>query len=342
MSDAWNEDERLAAFLDGRMDERERAEMLARLATDDEAYEVFAHAAAILNQEEADAAAAAVPGDMVGALAPAEGNPPAEPVPRGKRSLGERSDTGSRGMARRRTGWRMPVPARVALAAVLVGVAVVAGLALRSRNSDPGDPVRLAARLEDPARALPAGLNENPLWPVRGGGPTRAGSPEERAAEAARVGAYLADLAVAVQAKDSAQTWLLAQRIADRFHPPPSGAAALRKIADAAGSPPGQLRPLVARATDRIAGRLASPDALRVGAWLEAARLAAATRDAAFFDGAETGKMLDAAARITTANPAGHAAVEKVRPLLPPGAGAPRWDALGAALEDLLRELGSA
>lgn len=60
MNDPWNEDERLAAFLDRRLTERERIELMAHLSAEDGAYEVFTCAAAVLRvvEEEADAGSA--------------------------------------------------------------------------------------------------------------------------------------------------------------------------------------------------------------------------------------------------------------------------------------------
>ncbi|MEW5925939.1 MAG: hypothetical protein AB1941_00495, partial [Gemmatimonadota bacterium] len=52
MSDHDSDDERLAAFLDGRMDARRREEMLAHLTRSDEDREVLARTAAILRQLE--------------------------------------------------------------------------------------------------------------------------------------------------------------------------------------------------------------------------------------------------------------------------------------------------
>jgi anti-sigma factor RsiW len=42
------DDEELAAFLDGRLDERERSQTMAHLAEEEDAYEVFACAAVIM------------------------------------------------------------------------------------------------------------------------------------------------------------------------------------------------------------------------------------------------------------------------------------------------------
>lgn len=54
MSGLWNnDDEQLAAFLDGRLDARARSKMMAHLAEADDAYEVFACTAVILSDSDA-------------------------------------------------------------------------------------------------------------------------------------------------------------------------------------------------------------------------------------------------------------------------------------------------
>ncbi|HVG43877.1 MAG TPA: hypothetical protein VM890_04075, partial [Longimicrobium sp.] len=295
-----NEDERLAAFLDGRLDEREREAMLARLTADDDAYEVFAHTAQVLRLAEADAAAAGAPEDE--GVIPLHGRAPVLAASR-----------------------RPAVLRWLALAAVLAGVAL-AGRALWPRSSAGADPVRVAARLEHVSAGLPLGFIEDTPWAsVRGDGAPGGASPEERVARAAHAGALLLDLSVAVQGRDAAKTRLLAAQVIART----GSGGALRTIADGAGSPPERLQPLVEEATERIAKRLGQPEALRLGIWVEAARLAAATHDAAFFADARTQGILDDAARL---EPSARAAVEQVRGLLP-GAGSPRWDALAAALD---------
>ncbi|HEV7589671.1 MAG TPA: hypothetical protein VGO40_16265 [Longimicrobium sp.] len=339
MNDPWNEDERLAAFVDGRLGERERAEMLAHLTADDDAFEVFAGLAAILRRAEVEDAGAGAPVDEGGASVPAGAG---EPVHEGVISLEERAraraDRLERGEAGRRAKQRVSPLGWTALAAVLAGVAVVTGPALRARTSAAGEPVRVAARLEHAAEGLPPG------WPLpwsspRGDGATAGGSPEERAARAARAGALLVDLSVAVQARDAERTRLLAGQIASRFDRHAGRGGALRKIADGAGSPPAALQPLLVQATHRIAKR-GDRDALQVGAWVEAARLAAATHDAAFFRDNQTQRILWHAARLTASAPSARAALQRVRLLLP-GAGPPRWEELAAALEALAGEIAS-
>jgi hypothetical protein len=309
----------MAAFLDGRMDARRREEMLIHLAENDEDREVAVGAAAILRQlEEEDAAAAAV--------AEVRRNRDAPVIP-----LESRRPAPAREAPRRRS---ILVPL-MALAAVLAAIALVTGRALTGRGSVADEPVRLAARLEHGAEGLPAGWTERRPWAsARGEDTGGAASPAERAASSARAGAMLVDLSVAVQARDEAATRVLASQLAGRYDSR-GGSGPLRRIVAGAGGDPERLRPLIGEATERIAGRL-DEEALRLGAWTEAAGLAAARRDAGFFRDREA---LGRTEWLATADPPAHAAVQRVRSLL--SAEPPRWDALAPAIDALARELAS-
>ena len=96
---------------------------------------------------------------------------------------------------------------------------------------------------------------------------------------------------------------------------------------------------MLEQATDQVAKRLGRRDALQLGAWAEAARLAAVRRDAAFFRDGPTRPMLDRAAQLAPSDSA-RAAVREVRRLLP-GAAGPRWKELAGALDRLLGEVAS-
>ncbi len=321
MSDHESDDERVAAFLDGRMDARRREEMLAHLARSDEDRAVLAGTAAILRQLE-----------EAGAAVPAE-----PPVPVAGREREETAEGVIPLDARRRT--RAPLLRRMALAAAIAGIALVTGRALQSRASVAGEPVRLAARLEHGARGLPAGWTERRPWTsARGEDPGGARSDAERAARSARAGAMLVDLSVAVQARDSAATRVLATQLAARFDPRGGRGGPLRRIADGAGSSPERLQPLIGEATERIAERLDAA-ALRLGAWTAAAGRAAARRDAGFFRGGAARRVLDRAGPLTAADPPARAAVQQVRLLLADDP--PRWEALAPAIDALARELAS-
>ncbi|HEX8452425.1 MAG TPA: hypothetical protein VF647_10030 [Longimicrobium sp.] len=318
MSDHESRNKRVAAFLDGRMDARSREDMLVHLAGSDEDREVAVGAAAILRQlEEEDAAAAASveePDSRETAVIP----------------LDTRRAEPARELRR-----RAPVLQWLAAAAVLAGIALFSGRALQDRAA--GEPVRIAARLEHGAEGLPAGWTERRPWTsARGDDPGRALTPGARRASSARAGAMLVDLSVAVQARDAAATRVLAAQLAARFDPQGGRAGAPRKITDSAGGSPERLRPLIGEATKRIEDRL-DRDVLRLGAWTEAAGLAAARRDAAFFRDRSTRRILDRAGRLTQADPSADAALKQVRLHL--SADPPRWEALAPALDALAREL---
>jgi hypothetical protein len=322
VSDHESDDERVAAFLDGRMDARRREEMLAHLTRSREDRAVLAGTAQILRQLE-----------EAGAIAPGEASAPAA----GQEAADTAMAEGVIPLDTRRPPRPGPRVLRwLALAAVLAGIALVTGRVLRPRSSIGDEPVRLAARLEHGAEGLPAGWTDDPPWtPARGDDLGGVLTPEERFARAAQAGAMLLDLSVAVEAHDAAATHRLATQIG-RFDPRGGrSGGALRKIIDGAGGSPERLQPLVGEATERIAKRL-DPDALRLGAWTEAARLAAAYQDTAFFRGGEAREMLNQAA---AADPPARAAVQQVRPLLREEP--LQWDALGAALYNLANELAS-
>jgi hypothetical protein len=65
VNDSWSGSEWLAAFLDRKLDKRERAEVIAYLAAEDDAYEVFACTAVVLREAEGeDADAYCVPYEL--------------------------------------------------------------------------------------------------------------------------------------------------------------------------------------------------------------------------------------------------------------------------------------
>jgi len=319
VSDHETDDERLAAFLDGRMDAGRRQEMLAHFIANEHEREVLAVTADLLREMEEEDAAAAGPAEVRGTDVIPLPSPPADPKPdrEGRRPL--------------------PVLRLLAMAAVLAGIALFSGRALQNRAA--GEPVRLAARLEHGAQGLPAGWTERRPWTsARGDDPGRAPSPGARRASSARAGAMLVDLSVAVQARDAATTRVLAAQLAARFDPQGGRGGALREIADGAGESPERLLPLIRQATQGIEKRL-DRDALRLGAWTEAAGLAAARRDAAFFRDRSTRRVLARAGSLTQADPSADAALQQVRLQL--AADPPRWEALAPALDALARELAS-
>lgn len=129
--------EKLAALMDGRLGERERAEFLARLAASDEAVEVHADAAAAVSEAEAEEA-------KVLPLAPP---------------------------ARRAGRWRNPGPRWLAAAAILAGVAVGGPLLWTRVRAPAGEvPGRSFTPLVGVGIGLPAEWDDSPWTSVRGGG----------------------------------------------------------------------------------------------------------------------------------------------------------------------------
>lgn len=302
MKKPTNDDERLSALLDGQVSGPERDELLAHLAASDDDYEVFNDAAEILGALEEDGLHDPVVEEPATVI----------PVPQPRRP------------------WRPP--ARwVALAAVLAGVLLISPLALRRGTPAGGNPVRLAAAVYTPGDTPPANLGGPRPWSAVRGGEVAARDP----VQAARAGAMLLELAVAVRARNTATTKLLASQISERFQPGVGGDTPLRQIAERPDAPPEVLEPLLERATESLADALGS-DYLHLGAWTRAAAVAAAARDAAFFSARSSRDMLRRAEEFTRADDAAREAVEGVRAAIPPQ-GEPAWPALGSALDTLLK-----
>lgn len=297
--------EKLAALMDGRLDERERTELLARLAASDEAVEVHADAAAALSEVEAGEA-------KVLPLVPP---------------------------ARRAERWRIPARRWLAAAAILAGVAVVGPL-LRTllRSPDRADAGRFVRLLAAHGAGLPDQWDGSPWTTVRGGG---AGEPLTPTARAARVGARVVDLEIAVWSRDTAAP-RLASEVAALLDGVPAGspvATMYRVLAQRAGGAPEELKPLLERA--RVAAsELTGADVFQLAAWAEAGRVAAARRNAEVFRTRESRSMLERASGLPSLPEAARAGVRRVRSDLPPE-GPPEWSALERDLTELLRVLGS-
>jgi hypothetical protein len=292
--------ERLAALLDGRLDERRRAEAVARLASSDAELEVFVDALAVTRELEAEEAA-----DGVVPLRPAA----------------------------RRPWWRRPGGHWAAVAAVLAGLALLPVLWNRSRGPDVGDPGGYAALLG--GGGLPAGWDRTPWGSTRG-----PGDPLTEQARAVRVGAAVTDLEVAIASRDPR-----AAEIADEIDellggvPGGSGSAMYyREIGRRAGEGPDRLGPLMEDGR-RAAAALLGDTLVAVGAWAEAARLAAARRDDEFFRSAETRFALEQADGMAGLPEPAREAVGRIRSAIAAD-GSRDWTRLKHAADELLRLLG--
>jgi hypothetical protein len=314
-----HDDERLAALLDGRLKGPERDELLAYLAAADEDYHVLVETAAILREvEEQDTRALR------------EGTPAALVVEGAQGPLAVESLPPS--LTQRAGGWRR-VPRRIALPALLAGLVVLGFFAFRGRAGAAGDPVGLAGQLAQVT--LPADVDGHFPWGIRSAGATAAPSDES----AAQAGAMLALLAVAVEAGDAKATTRLVQQIRTGYD---LRGEDLKRVEQRAGDAPDALEPLLKRATGRLetlldrGGGDQDRGYLRLGAWTEAARLAARHQDRAFFATGDSREMLRRAGNLTQGDDAAVAALARVRAAL---GEPPRWAALAPALDDLLRAL---
>jgi hypothetical protein len=283
------DDERLSALLAGRLEGPERDELLAYLSTADEDLEVFAHTAAILREmdeedaqdEGANITAASPPGREV-------------PVPSMTRS--------TRGRPRKTPRW--------AILTAIAGLVLLWTLTWPPGGTPGVSPMQSAMNIEFAGPALPFDASR-PYEGIPGGDDTRGeGNSGWTKESAAQAGAFLVRLSLAIEARDSAATATLARQVQERFDR--QGGSALRKIAARAGAPAAELQPLLAEETERLEKR---PDAryLRVGAWAEAARLAANQRDVAYFRSGDSADMIRLAERVTKDDPRARAALSAVQ-----------------------------
>lgn len=315
----------LSRFIDRTMDDPERERALAHLSASDEDAGLLADAAWMLGDLEAE------DGTVHDARTDAED---AEPVGAGAGAdatvIPLRPPSAQRARPRR-------VPVRwLALAAVLAGVLLVPLALFRSggRGEAGGDFVALLANRQ-------AGLSERwtddrPWSTTRGGG----GFIDNHLA--ARLGALNTDLALAVAAGQAEQTELLALQIEVMVGDsdiPASGMAAAPygQIAARAGEPAAALAPLLAEGRRSIAA-LVDGDAFDLGAWAEAARIAASRQDAAFFRARESRRMLDRAAGLDSLDAPTRASVDALGAAARAG-GQPDWPALKTHADQLLRHL---
>ncbi|HEX8317864.1 hypothetical protein [Longimicrobium sp.] len=293
----WDEAERLAALLDARLDADAHADVLAHLATDDEALAAYAEAAAVTRAlEEEDAAAGVTP------LRPAarRASPFSGP---------------------RRWGAVAAVVAAVALAPLAWNLMQPPGL------QEPG---ALAERLASTGTVLPAGWDPSP-W-----GSTRSASdPMTLRARAIRIGARLVELELALRGQDPAAARTAAQVAILLGELPGSGFAVsiFRDIQARAGAPWAELEPLMEQGSEAAA--MAGDDDVRLGAWLQAARIAAARKDAEFF----RTRAIEAALDRLDSDPATSEHAQRIRALTN-AEGARDWDALERQLAEILDQLG--
>jgi hypothetical protein len=276
-------DEEIGALLDGRVPEPRRTELLTRLAADDADYDVFADTAAVLREAEEEGSAAkesVVDSEVV----------------RETKVIPLRP--------RRASGWRSPAVRSLAAAAVLATTVLVPVLRTRMIANRWRSPEHLYAALATPGAQLP-----QPVGVKRGGGPEADGT-----GTAARLGIMHMDMVVLVNAGDTAQASLLAGEAAALL----GNVGGAGEVATAYTQVRDSTQWERATVLDRLAAarveaaELTDPDYFALGAWTEAARLAANQRDAAFFTERGRRKALEQAVSLEGLNDDAKAAATRL------------------------------
>jgi len=318
--------ERLAALLDAGLDERERDQMLAELARSDDALGVLGDVAAVMRELERD-------GVVPPAPAPARGVDLDAITVRRTDARRRGAPAAGRPIPRRWGAWTTWM---AAAAGVAVAVALWRGSRITGPPFDrPGDVVALL----DAGAPTPGDTLLPLAWTATRG----TGASPEALALAVRFGAQAVQLELAARARDTTAVARVARRTASMLEPMPrSGPAAqlYRQIGANAGAPPESLAGRLDRGW--VAGAaLLDGDDVRLGAWLAAARVAAARRDAGFFRsraGRRAADALGAPAGAGDAHAPGAAA--RLREVAA-GDGPPAWDVVQRDVAALLAARGN-
>ena len=300
--------ERLASLIDGVLEDRERFALIERVAASGEDSDVLVDALAALGDLQAD-----------------------EPVSIASQSRVHRASRLPHDLAQ----W-------IAIAA---SIAVVAGISLvwmRRRAPSTPNPTQYAVSLIASGVTMPAGWNDTPWTAARGGGSSSLLSPDARAV---RLGARLTDLEVAARSSDTSAT-RYALSIAALLDDVPAGApvaSIYRDIAARVGMMHGEESQsrLIASLDSAAAAARQLPDVRRMelGAWIEAARLAAASSDAEFFNGRESREMLKTLREPTAVDAGARADAAGVQSGL--SVQSPDWTIITQRLTALLQRVGS-
>jgi hypothetical protein len=145
-----------------------------------------------------------------------------------------------------------------------------------------------------------------------------------------------------VRARDSASTSQLAAEIAALLEDVPASgplAALYRNIGERAGESPEQLADTLERGRT-AAAQLLGEEYVAIGAWTEAARVAAARRDADFFQSRRSQDVLRRIAALPPLSVPGRAAAERIHAAVL-REGPQDWGALTRDVASLLAVLGS-
>jgi hypothetical protein len=305
--DPLTHDERIAALLDGRLSEQERAALLAELGASDDELELLVDSAGITAELEAE--------DRAAGVIPITTPRPGESEPR---------------RIHRPPVWRRRGVLAGALAAVLV--IGLAPFAFRRWTSTSGNrPGFLApvAALSEADAGIPVGLG--PRGPDTRGDGVQVG---ERAASL-RFGTLAADVEVARRAGELDRVRAYSDTIATLLEEAGHDAAASSYHEVAARNTMPQQDELVRLASE--ARGLLRKSLVDLGVWTEAARVAVKRRDTRFFEIPDSRRYLEG--KVDGLTQTGGAALERVRSARP-RAGATDWNRLEAALDELLQDAG--
>ena len=230
----------------------------------------------------------------------------------------------------RRSRW--PTPARLAAAAVIV---VLVGIGLiRSRPRSLGSGFPDYAALMAGGDASWTSLPE--VWSATRGVETTSSS----RARSVRVGARLTDLERSIRARDTgvASAAISIARLLESIPASAPVVAALRDIARNAGQPTPDLL-----SRFEVAGpaalSLVNSELAGVGAWLEAARIAASSHDAEFFQRPTSRDGARRARRVPDLTPTESGVLDKLSEGTSPAA-AMDWFSVEAATTTLLKRVG--
>jgi hypothetical protein len=314
-------DEEIGALLDGRLDERRRSELLARLATADEDYDVFADTASVLQEAEGGEVEDVPEMDL----------PEEEGAPRSAPVIPLRP--------RRATGWRSPAVRTLAMAAMVAAVALVPVLRSRMNGGGWGDPRTLAVLAVSAGKPLPP-PTDHP-WRVMRGGDTSA----SETGVAARVGALHTDLVIAASSAEVVDTLVsqLAYEVVRTVDGADlAGSASVtgeyQEIAESTQWSPATLRERLAAARGLVMG-FVDEDYFAAGAWTEAARVAARRENAVFFHAPESRRAVAHVADLEGLSGKGKTAADDLRSVIESEREIQDWTSLQEDLDTLLDEL---
>lgn len=272
--------EKLAALLDGALDDAERDEVMAQLASSDPLFEAYTDAAVVTRELQPDR-------PLIGTAAP----------------------------RRLRSRWWRGREAR--LLATAAGLATILAVSWSSRLSDQREisPAAFVTLLADGAAAV----DQERLaggWPVR----RSADAPHDRAlALRLGAELVWLDLALRAgdmaRVRGSAS---VIDSLLDTVAAGAPLAAIYRSVAEGPDRPISELRPLLARAASAVV-RLVDEDMVNLGAWIETARLAAIRRDAGFFAAPETRALLASASANEALTDAARSALNEISELIASG-----------------------